>query len=127
MRMRVEANEEERAALAERFEFLNLHHLSANVSVARPRWGCVVGGIVWGFGVFGWGGDGWVVGMGSCGAGGFEGGFWVGGSWGLYGSLGDSGGDGLEEGLCGVVIGLGWLGGWLGLEGLWGYGCETLW
>lgn len=39
MRMRVEAKEEERAALAERFEFLNLHHLSANVSVSRPRWG----------------------------------------------------------------------------------------
>ena len=40
-RMRVEAGEEERAALAERFEFMNMHHLSANVSLSRPRWGCV--------------------------------------------------------------------------------------
>ena len=43
MRMRVEAKQEERAALAERFEFLNLHHLSANISVSRPRWGWVHG------------------------------------------------------------------------------------
>jgi hypothetical protein len=37
--MRIQANEKERAALAERFDFVNLKVLNANISVSRPQWG----------------------------------------------------------------------------------------